>query len=317
MTKLFKHYFLLVVRGMAMGAADVVPGVSGGTIAFISGIYEELINSLKSIGPKTVLIWKNQGLKAAWQSINGNFLLAVFGGVLISLFSLSKLIDVALHQYPILVWAFFWGLVVASVWHLVRQIKFENLTIWAWMAFGAFVALGISIAKPVALPAYWWVLMLGGAVAICAMILPGISGSFILLLLGLYPIFIDALATFNIVLLASFGAGCVIGLICFSRLLSWLLARYHYQTLALLTGFLIGSLNVIWPWKLVHEVRVDRHGDAIPVVQENVLPNVYAEVSGQASYLTEALILAFFGFALVLFIEFFYKKWSSATPNSH
>lgn len=292
-----------------MGAADVVPGVSGGTIAFITGIYEELINSIKSIGINTLFILKNQGFASAWHSINGNFLLSVFSGVLISMLSLAKIIDYALRHHPILVWSFFWGLVLASIWHLYKEVKFNGLTIWAWMAFGAFIALGVSIAKPVALPGEWWILMLGGSVAICAMILPGISGSFILLLLGLYPVFIEALSTFNLGLLASFGVGCAFGLMGFSRLLSWLLKRYHNQTLALLTGFLIGSLNVIWPWKVVLETQLDRHGELVPVVQENVLPWEYAQVLGEPSQLNIALACAIFGFVSVLAIEVFAKKW--------
>ncbi|GAA6166321.1 DUF368 domain-containing protein [Sessilibacter corallicola] len=309
MSKTSLHYLFLMLRGMAMGAADVVPGVSGGTIAFITGIYEELINSLKSIGIKTLIIWKQQGFASAWYSINGNFLLSVFSGVIISMLTLAKIIDHALHHHPILVWSFFWGLVLASIWHLYKEVKFKGLTMWAWMAFGAFVALGVSIAKPAALPGDWWILMIGGAVAICAMILPGISGSFILLLMGLYPVFIEALSTFNIVLLASFGIGCALGLIGFSRLLSWLLKRYHNKTLALLTGFLIGSLNVIWPWKIVLETKLDRHGDLVPVVQENVLPWEYAQTLGEPSQLYIALAFALIGFASVLSIEVFSKKW--------
>ena len=268
MSQAIRYYFLLFIRGVAMGAADVVPGVSGGTIAFITGIYEELIDSIRSIGLPTLATLFRSGPVQAWKDINGNFLLAVFGGILLSLFSLANLIEWALGNYPILVWSFFWGLVLASVWHLVKQMRPLTPGLWGWLLLGAVIALGISVLRPVALPGYWWVMTLGGGIAICAMILPGVSGSFLLLLLGLYPVFIDALSDLRWGLLISFAAGAGVGLLLFSRVLSWLLHHYHRPTLAVLTGFLLGSLNVIWPWKQVVETRLDRHGEAIPVVQD-------------------------------------------------
>ncbi len=286
-----------------MGAADVVPGVSGGTIAFITGIYEKLIDSIKSIGFDTVKILFTEGPVKAWQSINGNFLLVLFGGVAVSLFSLASVIEYALSHHPILVWSFFWGLVLASVWHLLKQLNPISPSVCAWIALGAVVALVISVARPVELPGYWWVMTLGGAIAICAMILPGVSGSFLLLLMGLYPVFIAALSDLNWLLLASFALGAGFGLLLFSRFLSWLLHHYHRATLAVLTGFLLGSLNVIWPWKQVVETRIDRHGEEIPIVQQNLLPWQYSEQLAEPSLLFAAIIAALVGFALVIGIE--------------
>ena len=308
MTHTFKQYVLIFVRGLAMGAADVVPGVSGGTIAFITGIYEELINSIKSIGPLTLVTLVRQGPAAAWQSINGNFLLAVFAGIVTSAITLAGVIEYSLANHPILVWSFFWGLVLASVWHLLKQFKPLTPSLWALLALGAAIALAISVLRPVALPSHWWVMALGGSVAICAMILPGVSGSFILLLLGLYSVFIEALSNLQIGLLASFVIGAGLGLLLFSRFLSWLLHHYHKGTLAVLTGFLLGSLNVIWPWKQVLETRVDRHGEVVPVLQENISPWRFTELTGEPNLLYMALLAAVVGFGLVLMIELIGEK---------
>lgn len=302
-----KRFLLLFARGLAMGAADVVPGVSGGTIAFITGIYQELIDSLRAIGPQTLVTLYRRGVAAAWQEINGSFLVAVFLGVAVSLFSLASVIELALSSYPIMVWSFFWGLIVASIWHLAKQITPVRWPLLLWFGLGALVALLISIARPTELPGHWWVMMLGGSVAICAMILPGISGSFILLLLGLYTVFIQALSDINLVLLLSFAVGAGCGLLLFARFLSWLLASFYQATLAVLTGFLLGSLNVIWPWKQVIETRLDRHGELIPVVQKNLAPWQYEALVGQTSQWVPAILFALLGFALVLMLEFVSK----------
>jgi putative membrane protein len=176
-----------------------------------------------------------------------------------------------------------------------------------WFSLGTLSALLVSVARPRELPGDWWVMMLGGSVAICAMILPGISGSFILLLLGLYTVFIQALSDINLVLLVSFAAGAGFGLLLFARFLSWLLASYYQATLAVLTGFLLGSLNVIWPWKQVIETRLDRHGELIPVVQKNLAPWQYEALVGQESQWLPAILFTLLGFALVLVLEFVSK----------
>ena len=236
-----KDYAFLVLKGMGMGAADVVPGVSGGTIAFISGIYEELINSINGISPKLIPLWKEEGFASLWKKINGPFLIAVFGGIFISIFSLAKALSWLLENHPILVWSFFFGLIIASVILLARHMPH-----WRWKDYlatilGAALVAAIYMAAPAQLPGHWWVMFLGGFIAICAMILPGISGSFLLLLGGLYPVFLDAVNDLEWLLLISFGGGAICGLLVFSRFLSWLLHAYHQVTVATLIGFLVGS----------------------------------------------------------------------------
>lgn len=297
------RYPALVLKGMAMGAADVVPGVSGGTIAFISGIYEELIDSLKSINLAALRTLITRGPKAGWEAVNGNFLLALFAGIAFSLITLARLITYLLAHYPIQIWAFFFGLIVASIIYIARQ-----LPVWHWrelaaVTIGTAIALAVSMAKPASLPGEWWMALIAGSIAICAMILPGISGSFILLLMGMYSVFLEAIQRLDILLLLSFGAGCVVGLLSFSHLLSWLLKRFHNVTLAFLTGFLIGSLNIIWPWKQTLEFTLDRHGEQIPLVQENLWPATYQQLTGLDAYTGWAVLLALGGCLLVLGLE--------------
>lgn len=296
-------YVGLLVRGLAMGAADVVPGVSGGTIAFISGIYDELIDSLRRCDLVALRLLLSLRIKDAWQHVNANFLAAVFSGVLISILSLAKAVTYLLDTAPILVWSFFFGLILSAGLYIGRQIPKWNWQRLALLLLGLALALTISDLKPTQLPETWWVLMAAGAIAVCAMILPGISGGFLLLVMGLYQSVIGAVVEFNIVFLASLGAGCILGLLLFSHLLHWLLDRYHAATMALLTGFLLGSLNVVWPWKEVVTTVQNRHGEWVPLVQNNVLPLQYSALTGVDSLLGGALICAVSGLLLVGVLE--------------
>ncbi len=298
-----KYWVLLFFKGMAMGAADVVPGVSGGTIAFISGIYERLLTALKSLQPASLLIWYRHGFSDFWRAIDGRFLLTLFCGVIVSILSFAKLIHFALEDYPIVVWSFFFGLVVASIILLLRQVL-----VWRWqeclmLALGTAIAVTISVLRPAELPDTWWMMMLSGFIAICAMILPGISGSFILLLMGMYSVFIRALNDLNVLMIASFGLGCIAGLLIFSHILSLLLKRYLSMMLALLTGFLIGSLNVLWPWKQVLETMVNRHGEVIPLVQTNISPFNYEVIHSSSSFLLLSIIAACVGFLIIFLLD--------------
>ncbi len=302
--RLQAKYVLLILKGMAMGAADVVPGVSGGTIAFITGIYQELIDSLKRIGPSALTLLLQRGLGAFWRHVNGTFLACVFGGILLSLVSLAHIISYVLVAYPILVWSFFFGLVVASIIFMLRQLPGWKTSYLFVFVMGALLAFAVTELRPTSLPNTWWILMGSGALAICAMILPGISGSFILLIIGVYRYFIEALQNLDLVSLGSFFVGCVCGLLGFSHVLSWLLHRYHNATIVLLTGFLLGSLNVIWPWKLVVETVVNRHGELVPLVQKNILPWQYAAETGQASFLGWSVVFATTGLLLVFTVEY-------------
>lgn len=297
-----KKYALLFLKGMAMGAADIVPGVSGGTVAFISGIYEELVDSIRSLTPAALLVWYRQGFVAFWRHINGSFLLTLVAGIVFSLLSLAKAVTYCLEHYPLHLWGFFFGLVLASGVYISRGLPLRQLGIWVALAIGVAIALGVSVARPVELPGEWWMVFIAGAIAICAMILPGISGSFLLLLMGLYAFMLRALLDLNLLIIASFVAGCIVGLLLFSHLLSWLLHRYHDWTLALLTGFLFGSLNIVWPWKQTLETFIDRHGNELPLRQANLLPEQFASLGGDPH--TWAVIgLAVVGFVLVLILE--------------
>ena len=309
--KIWKHYLMVLIKGMAMGAADVVPGVSGGTVAFITGIYEELLNSLKRLTPMALPMLWQQGPAAFWSHINGSFLLALGTGILISLLSLARLISYLMADFPVLLWAFFFGLVIASVVYIVRKIANWTWREWVAIIIGTVIAVAISMAKPAQLPAEPWMVFSAGAVAICAMILPGVSGSFILLLMGMYSVFLTALKELNLVLLGSFFGGCILGLLLFSHFLSWLLKRFYDTTLALLVGFLLGSLNVIWPWKHTLETFTNRHGEQVALVQENLLPQAYTQATGLESYTVLALVLAAAGVFLVLGLEYLAKSDTS------
>lgn len=286
-----------------MGAADVVPGVSGGTIAFITGIYDEWLSSLKRCTPAVLLMLKRDGIVKTWQYINGNFLVALFGGILISLKTFAAIVLLAMESYPVLVWAFFSGLVLASVYHLARTQRGWGLTEVVGLLLGVGFILAVANLAPTQLPDHGWILFLGGFIAICAMILPGISGSFILLLVGLYPVFLQAIHNLEIVKLLWFGVGCICGLVVFSRFLSWLLKAYHNQTLSVLIGFLIGSLYVTWPWKNALLTTTKSDGRVVVLQQENLSPFNYLAVTGDEAQLGLALLWAGLGIALVLGVE--------------
>jgi len=305
MQRSLKDYIIISLKGIAMGAADVVPGVSGGTIAFISGIYEELLTSINSVNLDAVKVVKKEGFKAMWKSVNGNFLLALLLGIGVSVLSLAKLIKWLLENEPILLWSFFFGLVVASVLFVGKQIKNWNFIKVLVLIIGAALAFYITILSPVAnqITSNWF-LFFAGALAICAMILPGISGSFILLLLGAYRPVIDALDQRDIKIIALVGSGAIVGLLTFSRILKWLFDKYKELTLAVLTGFIAGSLNKIWPWKETLSWRTNSHGDNVPFIQESILPFNY---EGNPELLW-ATILAIIGFAVILLLEKFSKE---------
>ncbi len=308
MIKNIKHYSLVALKGLTMGAADVVPGVSGGTMAFITGIYEELINSLKSIGGDGLKKLAKMDISGFWVTINGNFLLSVFLGILISVLSLSRLILYALTNYAELLWAFFFGLIVGAAVIVFRQIKAHSAGVFSMAIVGIAIAYAITSLTPTLTPDALWFIFLAGAIAICAMILPGISGSFILLLMGKYEFILQALKEVKVDVIIVFMAGCVTGLLSFSHFLSWLLKRHHDLAVGLLSGFMIGSLNKVWPWKLTLETYTDGHGNLKPLVQENVLPATFELQTGANSDLAWAVALAILGCALVVAIDSFTDK---------
>lgn len=298
-----KKHLLLVLKGMGMGAADVVPGVSGGTIAFIAGIYEELIDSIKSINVNALKLLLTGKFLVFWKTVNGNFLASVLLGIAISILSLAKALGYLLHNYPILVWSFFFGLIVASAIYVARAIKKWNTGSIVAGITGIVVAFFITIISPAEANTSWLFIFISGSIAICAMILPGISGSFILVLLGMYRFILDAVGNLNIPVIALFMAGAAIGIIAFSNLLSWLLKNYHNLTIALLAGFMVGSLNKVWPWKKITETFIDRHGEVKSLAETNILPGTYEQITGSNPLLAGAILLAIAGFALIFVLE--------------
>jgi putative membrane protein len=313
MRKLFPDYLLISLKGIAMGAADVVPGVSGGTIAFISGIYQELIDSINNIDIKTILSVRKNGIRNTWAALNGNFLLALISGIFISILTFSKVITFLLDNHPILVWSFFFGLVLASILLIWKQItRWKYYSLFA-LLLGTFVSYYITIAKPVASPDSLPYLFLSGFVAIIAMILPGISGAFILLLMGSYQTVIgtinqfrEGIASFNMEILGqamiklmTFAVGAILGLKLFSKILHWMFAHHKNTTLAVLIGFMIGSLNKIWPWKQVLETRINSHGEVVPFLEKSILPQHF-EGNPQ---IIGAIVMVLFGFILIVGLE--------------
>ena len=295
---------MISLKGMAMGAADVVPGVSGGTIAFISGIYEELIESLNNINSAAFKELKSKGFKHTWDKLNGAFLLALMSGILTSIFSLAKGVEWFLEHHPILLWAFFFGLVAASIVYISKQIKatlwdLEGLKVFLAITIGGSIAYFITTLNPVEASDSNLFLFFAGALAICAMILPGISGAFILVIIGAYGPVLEAISNRDIKTILVIGAGTIVGLLSFSKLLKWLFKNYHQLTLAILTGFMIGSLNKIWPWKVALTYRMNSKGMEVPLNEKSISPFNY---EGDPQFL-QAIGLMLFGFLIILFLE--------------
>jgi putative membrane protein len=304
---------IITLKGLAMGAADVVPGVSGGTIAFISGIYQELIDSINNVNISVLKTLKNEGLKAAWQQVNGSFLLALLSGIGISILTFSKVITHLLETQPILVWSFFFGLIIASITLIWKEITSWKLVDILFLLIGITVSYYITIARPVSSPDSYWYLFLSGFIAIIAMILPGISGAFILLLMGSYETVIGTINTFReglttanseilisaLLKLGVFAVGAIIGLKSFSKILHWMFANHKNTTLTLLVGFMVGSLNKVWPWKEVLETRINSHGEVVPYIDKSILPQNF---NGEPQ-ITLAIVLAVLGFVLIFGME--------------
>ena len=286
---------------MAMGAADVVPGVSGGTIAFISGIYEELIGTLNNINFSLLKHLKTEGLKSSWKKANGPFLLALLSGVFVSIVSLVKGVEWLLEHHPILLWSFFFGLVLASIVYVGKQIKTttKDFKLFIAMAIGAVIAYLITTIHPSATSDTNLFIFFAGALAICAMILPGISGAFILVIIGAYAPVLEAINSRNLKTILIFGAGAVVGLLSFSKLLKWLFEKHHRLTLAVITGFMIGSLNKIWPWKIALTFRTNSKGVKVPLNEESISPFNF---DGDPQLL-QAVGLMVFGILIILILE--------------
>ncbi|EGU55026.1 hypothetical protein VINI7043_06201 [Vibrio nigripulchritudo ATCC 27043] len=296
---LLKTFF----KGVAMGAADVVPGVSGGTIAFITGIYDTLLESIRRVNPSIIGIWKREGFKAAFDHINGLFLITLFSGIILSILTLAKLISWLLVEHPIPLWSFFFGLILISVVHVLKQVEKKNIVTGVFLLLGVGFAYTITVVSPLQMADTSLNIFIAGMIAICAMILPGISGSFILLLLGMYGPILAAAKGLQIDVLMLFMLGCVVGILSFSHVLSWLLKNFRDYTLTFLTGLMLGTLPKIWPWKETISWRTNSKGEQVPAVQHNLSPFEFESVIQQPSQLTLAIVMMLVGIGLVWGLE--------------
>ncbi|WP_417213876.1 DUF368 domain-containing protein [Bizionia sp.] len=334
MQRRLSDYLLITLKGMAMGAADAVPGVSGGTIAFISGIYEELITTISNVNLGLFKTLKTSGFSAFWKAFNGNFLVALLLGIIVSFVSFMRLAKYLIEYHPVLIWSFFFGLIIASIYFVGKQINKWHLPTVLALIIGTVLAFYITTLPSSANNESPYFLFIAGAIAICAMILPGISGSFILLILGAYKTLSDAFHDFDLQRIALFAGGALVGLLSFSHVLKWLFKNYHNITLALLTGFIFGSLNKVWPWKLTDLVMEKTSGlvtplsdittfgnltiyqqqitdfDSFKVISEtSILPNMYSiQNNGLDPQLVPAVILMITGFLTIFILERIGKK---------
>ena len=291
----FPDYIVLGIKGFCMGASDVVPGVSGGTMAFILGIYEELIDAIKSFDLKSLQFLVTLKFRPLLDRISWQFLLAVGMGIFAAIFTLSKLLSWLLQNRPVFIWSFFLGLILASVLSVSRRVEAWRILTGLCLVGGTLGSYFLVGLVPVSTPNDYWFLFLCGAVAICAMILPGISGSYILVLLGKYQYVLDAVNHRDFLVLGLVAAGACVGIIAFSRILGWLLKNYHDLMVATLTGLMIGSLRKVWPWKETLESVVDSHGQMVPFVQSNILPGQWnGEVLAALSLMVAGLLAVLF-----------------------
>lgn len=313
--KRIKDYILVAVKGACMGAADVIPGVSGGTIAFITGIYDDLIGSLNSINKTALQLFFSGRFKEFWKHINGNFLLSLFCGILISVLSLAGLMQYLLENHPIQTWAFFFGLIVASSIFILRGIDGWNLKTILFLVFGVILGIVVCTLSPTTTPDALWFIFLSGAIAICSMILPGISGSFILLILGKYQYIMSTISGLtsgeaigeNLLVLCVFAVGAVCGILAFSRFLHWLLGKYNKETLIVLAGFIIGSLVKVWPWSNMEAIIPSQFPHLAEMMEATSSP-LPAEVIAEYTPMVDmqigsAIAFALIGFFLVTGIE--------------
>lgn len=296
-------HILLFLKGFLMGAVELIPGVSAGTIAFVTGIYTELLDSIKSINLQALKVWRKEGVAAFWKTINGNFLLTLLLGMALAIISLSRFIQFVLQNYPILCWSFFFGLIIAASWYMAKDIPRWNWTRLLLLLLGVGLMLTLFTSSPASISVTPITLMLAGAIAISAMLMPGISGSFVLVIMGFYQTILVAINSFDVYTLMYFALGMGLGLLSVTRFLSWLLHRFTYPMQAFLTGVMLGSLFKIWPWKETLLTRINSKGEIVPLLEGNILPALNSE-------LIYALVLASVGVSLVLLLDVVMKRWS-------
>jgi len=296
-TRSLSNYLILGTKGFCMGVANVIPGVSGGTMALILGIYEELIDAIHSLNLKFLRLLTFLKIREAISSVSWPFLLPVGLGILLATLSLAKALSWLLHNYPVIVWAFFFGLILSSVFTVSRVIKEWRMPTFIAIGLGAVAAYFLFDLVPVATPNAPWFIFLSGFLAICAMILPGVSGAYILVLLGKYHYILEAINNKDFGTILILIAGAFVGLLSFVRVIGWLLKRYHDLTMAILIGLMLGSLRKIWPWKETLTTFSDHHGKDVPALP----PSLNSEVG-------LALLLMFVGFLVVFSLDFLARK---------
>lgn len=286
-----------------MGVADIVPGVSGGTIAFITGIYDELLHAIKSIDVEAFRLLSQKKFRTFWKKISGNFLCVMLLGTLTSFVLLARLVMYLLLHYPVIVLSFFFGLILISVPLVLREIRKWNIMAVLAIALGICMTYGFSLLSPIESTNALWFVFLSGMLAVCAMFLPGISGALVLVLLGKYQYLAKALLEFNISAILVFLLGCVVGLVGISRILSWILDNYHTTTVALLAGFMLGSLNKVWPWREAFEFVTNSKGEQVPVFDKSILPWEYFATTGKNPLIFQAILMMALGVFIVVLIE--------------
>ena len=296
------------LRGMAMGAADIVPGVSGGTIAFITGIYFRLLEAINN-APMATFRYLLKGRPGAfWQAIDGGFLLTLLAGIVTSIATLATLITWLLAEHPIWIWSFFFGLILASVWHVSLQVRRFRLGLVVPLLAGIVIAWYLTTLPASEVAPSGLVFLGAGALAICAMILPGVSGSFLLLIIGMYGPVLSAVKAFEVASLALFLAGCVLGLLSAARVITLAFRHFHDTVLVLLTGFMIGALTKVWPWQETLSWRTNSSGEQVPLNQTPITPAAWESLYQQDALIIPACFMALSGLALVLILETVARK---------
>ncbi|WP_026956090.1 DUF368 domain-containing protein [Algoriphagus vanfongensis] len=298
-----KNYLLTYLKGMAMGAADIVPGVSGGSIALITGIYQRLLDSINSFNGANLSLLLKLEFKQFYKAVNGTFLLSLLLGILTSVFTMSKVLTYLMDEHPIPLWSFFCGLILVSAFIILKEIKRWHLGVVLSVILGIIIAWWVTSLPPTTSPDAIWFTFVAGAIAICAMILPGISGSFILLILGKYETILQAVSDKDFLTLGVFASGCIVGILSFSRLISFLLRKFYSTTIGLLSGFMLGSINKLWPWKVVTQYRTSSSGEQKPFITENLWPSEYLQQVGAEPNLDLAIAGFVGGIVLVLGID--------------
>jgi putative membrane protein len=301
--KNLKDNLLTYLKGMAMGAADVVPGVSGGSIALIAGIYEKLLDSINAIDMEAFDLLRKGEIKTLWLKVNGSFLLALLLGIFTSILTLANVITYLIKNHPIPVWSFFCGLIVISALIILRDVKKWNVLAMLALPIGIGIAYWITGMAPGSSNNNLFFIFGAGMIAICAMILPGISGSFLLLVMGKYEYILNALVEKDILTLGVFALGCVIGIMAASRVISWLLKHYPAISISVLSGFMLGSINKLWPWKKVLSYRLSSSGEQEPFLTENIWPHHYLSITGEEPFFLAAIFAFCFGVVLVIGLE--------------